>query len=383
MKNEYMNKMLPGTASRGKYKSECHPERREGSFKKKIRILYLLAVLTLCLMSGCGEKKSAVTEENDNMHITVGFSQLGAESDWREANTRSIRSTLSRENGFELLFDDAQQKQDKQIIAIRKFIQQEVDYIVLAPVTETGWDAVLGEAKDAGIPVVIVDRRVDVKDEELFTAWIGSDFAKEGVVACEWLYEYTKAKGISASELRIADIQGTLGATAQIGRTEGIKKGAAKYGWKIVAAEPADYTRAKGREVMERLLRTNPEINVAYCENDNEAIGVIEAIEAAGLKAGADIKNGEILVISFDAARSGLNMVLEGKIALDVECNPIQGASVRGVINSVNEGREYEKYTYVTEMAFSADDTVQSVKIGDEDYRITTLTEKLLEMREY
>ena len=348
-------------------------------------IISIIAIIlfVLVFLTGCGTNNPENTEAAEESYITVGFSQLGAESDWRVANTESIRGSLSREDGFELLFDDAQQKQDKQIIAIRKFIQQEVDFIVLAPVMETGWDTVLKEAKDANIPVIVVDRRVDVEDDGIFTAWVGSDFSKEGSVACEWLHAYTEAKGIAASDLKIVDIQGTLGATAQIGRTEGLRKGAAKYGWDVVAYEPADYTRAKGKEVMERLLRTNPEINVAYCENDNEALGVIEAIEASGRKAGTDIEKGEVLVISFDAARSGLEQVLEGKIALDVECNPIQGASVRGIIKAVKEGREYEKYTYVTEMAFSADDTVQSIKINDEDYRITVLTEKLLNMRDY
>ena len=351
------------------------------TLKKIIYISLVLAVLIFA--AGCGEKQTETTEATVTDYITVGFSQLGAESDWRVANTESIRGALSKDNGFDLLFDDAQQKQDKQIIAIRKFIQQEVDFIVLAPVMETGWDSVLDEAKKAGIPVIVVDRKVDVADDGIFTAWVGSDFYKESEIACEWLNAYTKAKGVDAAELKIVDIQGTLGATAQIGRTEGLKKGARKYGWEIVAFEPADYTQAKGKEVMERLLRTNPEINVAYCENDNEAIGVIEAIEAAGRKAGTNIKDGDVLVISFDAARSGLNMVLEGKIALDVECNPIQGASVRGIIKAVKEGREYEKYTYVTEMAFSADGTVQSIKLGEEDYRITMLTQKLLDMRDY
>ncbi|SEQ31777.1 simple sugar transport system substrate-binding protein [Lachnospiraceae bacterium NE2001] len=343
-----------------------------------------ILVAGLAGFSGCGavEEEEASTQEQAKL-ITVGFSQLGAESDWRVANTASIQNSLTRQNGFDLMFDDAQQKQDKQFLAIRNFTQQEVDCIVLAPVMETGWDTVLQEAKDAGIPVVVVDRQVKVTDTALVTAWVGSDFTKEGKIACEWLKSYTETKGIEPGDLNIVDIQGTLGATAQIGRTNGIVEASAKYGWNLVAQVPADYTQAKGKEVMANLLAEHPDINVVYAENDNEAIGAIEAIEEAGKKAGADISKGEILVISFDAAHSGLSQVLEGKIALDVECNPLQGEEVEKLIKAVKNGEEYNKYTYVKESAFSFDDTVKSVTINDESYDITPLTENILNSREY
>ncbi len=355
------------------------------SGKRKLNKRLLGLALSAAMIFGtAGCTVGGTTEaEEPKKYISVGFSQLGAESDWRVANTDSIRGSLSREEGFDLMFDDAQQKQDKQIRAIRNFTQQEVDCIVLAPVMETGWDTVLEEARDAKIPVVVVDRMVDVEDETLFTAWVGSDFKKEGRVACEWLNEYTKAKGISPEELNIVDIQGTLGATAQIGRTDGLMEGAQKYGWNIVASEPADYTRAKGQEVMQKLLNEYENINVAYCENDNEAIGVIDAIEASGRTAGTDIANGEILVISFDAANSGLSMVMEGKITLDVECNPLQGETVKNLINAIENGEEFEKYTYIKEKAFTVDETVKSVNLNGEEYDITLLTDEILREREY
>ncbi len=353
---------------------------------KKNKILTAILLIIAFVLSGCGSV-SEVSEETEEAaitrNLTVGFSQLGAESDWRVANTESIKESLSRSNGFDLMFDDAQQKQDKQIMAIRNFTQQEVDCIVLAPVMETGWDTVLQEAHDAAIPVVVVDRMVDIEDKSLITAWVGSDFRKEADIACEWLNAYTQAKGISPEELNIVDIQGTLGASAQIGRTNGLLDASAKYGWNILAAEPADYTRAKGEEVMEKLLKEYDNINVAYCENDNEAIGVIDAIEAAGKKAGTDIRNGEILVMSFDAANSGLSMVLEGKIALDVECNPLQGEEVRKLITAIKGGKHFEKYTYVQESAFAIDDTVKSVSIKNESFDITMLTNQILKEREY
>ena len=355
--------------------------------KKRICTCLLSGALVLSSMiglSGCGETSTdeASTQQKEEL-ITVGFSQLGAESDWRVANTESIKNSLTRENGFELMFDDAQQKQDKQFIAIRNFTQQEVDCIVLAPVMETGWDTVLQEAKDASIPVVVVDRQVKVNDTSLVTAWIGSDFSKEAKVACEWLKSYTEAKGIKPEELVVVDIQGTLGATAQIGRTNGIVEASAKNGWNLIAQVPADYTQAKGKEVMANLLAEHPDINVVYAENDNEAIGAIEAIEEAGKTAGTDILNGDILVISFDAAHSGLTKVLEGKIALDVECNPLQGEEVEKLVKAVKEGTEYNKYTYVKESAFAADNTVESVMINGEEYDITPLTQSILDSREY
>ena len=361
---------------------------------KKNWIKYISASALVCLMAGitlmgCG-KKQDIDEDNPYVEkykqsnlITVGFSQLGAESDWRVANTDSIKSSLTRENGIELMFDDAQQKQDKQIIAIRNFTQQEVDCIVLAPVMETGWDTVLQEAKNAGIPVVVVDRRVDVTDKELFTAWVGSDFKKESRVACEWLNSFATAKEISSDDIHIVDIQGTLGATAQIGRTNGLIESAKKYGWEILECVPADYAQTKAKEVMQNILAKYEKVNVVYAENDNEAIGAIEAIEEAGKKVGTDITNGEIMVISFDAAHSGLTKVLEGKIALDVECNPLQGEEVLKIINAVKNGEEIEKYTYVSESAFSCDTTVKSVIVDGEDYSITQLNQSILDHREY
>ena len=352
--------------------------------EKYKKLVSLLLAMVLMLVVGCGKEKTKKDDAATQKElITVGFSQLGAESDWRVANTDSIRNLLTRANGFELMFDDAQQKQDKQILAIRNFIQQEVDFIVLAPVTETGWDTVLQEAKDAGIPVIIVDRMVDVEDTYLYTAWVGSDFKREGNVACEWLNSFTTQKGIKPEELKIVDIQGTLGATAQIGRTTGLENAAEKYGWNILAEVPADYTQAKGKEVMEDLLKEHEDINVVYCENDNEAVGAIEAIEESGRKVGTDIANGEILIISFDAARSGLNLVKEGKIALDVECNPMQGTYLKDLLNKVKNGDDFQKYTYVNESVFALDDTVKSVVVDDESYDITILTDEIIYMREY
>jgi len=280
--------------------------------------------------------------------IVVGFSQVGAESDWRTANTESMQSTFTEENGYKLIFDDAQQKQDNQITAIRNFIQQEVDYIVLAPTTETGWDTVLQEAKDAEIPVIIVDRMVDVSDDSLFTAWVGSDFRAEGDKAVAWMEE-TFA---DADAVNIVHLQGTIGSSAQIGRTEALDAGVeANEGWNLLAQQTGEFTQAKGQEVMESVLKQNSEIDVVYAENDNMAFGAIDAIEAAGKTVGVD---GDIKVISFDATKAGLELVLDGKINYNVECNPLHGPRVAELIEMLENGETPEQLNYVDEEAFDA-----------------------------
>ena len=320
--------------------------------------------------------------------ITVGFSQVGAESDWRTANTESMKSTFSEENGYELIFDDAQQKQENQLTAIRNFIQQEVDYIVLAPVTETGWDTVLQEAKDADIPVIIVDRMVDVSDDSLYTTWIGTDSLLEGRKAAEWLNAYTTAKGIDAKDVNIVDIQGTIGSTAQIGRSKGLEEGVDNYGWNLLAQQSGEFTQAKGQEVMESMLKQYDNINVVYCENDNEAFGAIDAIEAAGKTVGSDIANGEIMVMSFDTTNAGLTDTLAGKIACDVECNPLHGPRAEELIKALEAGEEVEKLNYVDEEIFATDDTVDKVKavnsLDEEgEYDVTPITQEIIDGRAY
>jgi len=360
------------------------PERQTFIRKALILPVVMIIFLALTFASGCSEKKPQETYKYvPKRYVSVGFSQLGAESDWRVANTESVKRALSRNNGFNLNFSDAQQKQDKQIVAIRGFIQQRVDMIVMAPLMETGWEGVLNEARDAGIPVVVMDRMVKTGDDSLFTAWVGSDFYREGALACAWLNKYISLNEVSQNSVRIVDIQGTLGATSQIGRTDSLRDSCEHYGWKLLVSVPADYTRAKGKEVMESILHLYRDVNVVYCENDNEALGVIDAIEEAGKKAGTDISNGEILIISFDAAHSGLEKMLEGKIALDVECNPLQGEAVREVIEKIRAGLPYQKYMSVPETVFAVDDSVPSVYLGGERVEIVPLTREILDGREY
>lgn len=354
---------------------------------RKIMVLFMITVLGLSV-TGCAgaaaAREESTAKEGESNKIVIGFSQLGAESDWRSANTESIRSTFTAENGYELLYENGQQKQANQIMAIRTFIQREVDYIVLAPVIETGWDTVLKEAKDAGIPVIIVDRRVNVSDDSLFTCWIGSDFELEGRKAAEWLNQFSIKKGIAPEDIHIVNVQGTIGATAQIGRTKGLEDAERTNGWDLLEQVTGDFTQARGREVMEILLRKYDNINVVYCENDNEAFGVIEAIEAAGKKVGSNITRGEIMVISFDGVKQeALNYVMSDRISCITACNPLQGPHVREIIELLEAGGVPDKFSYVDEGMYSHDDTVKSVVIDEVEYPVTVVTQEVIEARPY
>ena len=220
----------------------------------------LLMVLLYAFFALCGCTKQEEPEKDDM--IVIGMSQVGAESDWRQADTASMKSVFTEANGYRLLFDDARQEQENQFVAIRRFIQQKVDYIVVMPITEDGWDAVLKEAKDAGIPVILVDRMVNVKDDSLITAHVGSDFYAEGKKATDWM----KEKYSNAEQVNIIHIQGTKGSTPQLGRTAALDD-AVKTNpkWKVIARMDGDFTEAKTYEVMKEYMSNRdslPQIDV-------------------------------------------------------------------------------------------------------------------------
>ncbi len=340
---------------------------------KVISVLLLAAFL----LSGCGsappQEPEEVNEETlkaDEL-ITVGFSQLGAESDWRSANTESMLSAFTEDEGYSLIYKNGQQKQANQITAIRTFIQQEVDYIVLAPATESGWESVLSEAREADIPVILVDRRVNTSDKNLYSCWVGSDFELEGQKMAAWIKAYSELQGIEASDLHIVNIQGNIGSTAQIGRTRGLANAARDNGWDLCAEISGDFTETKGREVMAALLKRFDNINVVYCENDNMAIGAIDAIESAGGRVGADIRRGEVMVVSFDGINeTALEYARSGKIACIAECNPLHGPRVRALIEAIESGTGFEKFNYVDEEIFSSVKGVTEVTVGEKSYRV-------------
>lgn len=313
--------------------------------KKRILTIVLTAAF---LLGGCARGVETTDPPEDDL-IVVGISQVGAESDWRVANTESMKAAFTESNGYRLLFEDARQKQENQIIAVRKFIQQKVDYIVLMPLSETGWDSVLQEAREAGIPVILVDRMIRVENETLYTAHIGSDFYAQGEKATAWMAQKYKNQ---TEPIEIVHIQGTIGSTAQIERTRALEDAVSVHeNWNILSQLDGDFTQAKAYEVMNQYLQELPEgqdLDVVYCENDNEAFGAIEALEEFGYVCGETVD-----VISFDATRHCLELCMEGKISLAVECNPLQGPLAEEIVQLLESGGTPEKYYPVEEQQFT------------------------------
>ena len=289
------------------------------------------------------------TEIDENL-IVVGVSQVGAESDWRIAQTNSIKESLTAENGFYMIFDNAQQKQENQIKAIRNFILQEVDYIVLDPIVMSGWDNVLQNAKEAEIPVIRVDRDVEVDDDSLYVTSVVTDMVAEGRNAGYWLEDYLEKQGREDEDIQIVMLLGTEGASAQIGRTKGFTEIAGQHeNWKILEQLDGDFTQAKGRESMETLLKKYDDIDVVISEHDNMTFGAIDAIQDAGRSCGP---GGDMIMISFDAVRAALEAMQAGEINADFECNPLQGPKLAETIKRLENGEEVEKVQYIEETYF-------------------------------
>ncbi|MBN6150893.1 ABC transporter substrate-binding protein [Xanthomonas sp. AmX2] len=280
--------------------------------------------------------------------ITVGFSQVGAESEWRTANTASVKGAIEQA-GMKLKFSDAQQKQENQIKALRSFIAQRVDVIAFSPVVESGWETVLREAKAANIPVVLTDRAVKVSDDTLYTTLIGSDFVEEGRKAGRWLLEQSPLKD-GDTPVRIVELQGTVGSAPAIDRMRGFKEIIAAHPrFQVVRSQSGDFTRAKGKEVMEAFLKAEGRnIDVLYAHNDDMAIGAIQAIEEAGLKPGKDI-----LVISIDGVKGAFEAMQAGKLNVTVECNPLLGPQLVQAIRDIKAGKPLPKRIGVEESVYT------------------------------
>ena len=330
-------------------------------FRKKRVLSFILACIVLATFVSCGvSKKTEEAEDESSDLIVVGFSQPGAESAWRVALTDSVKESFSEAKGYKLIYKDGQSKQDNQIRDIRTFIQQGVDYIILSPIVETGWDTVLSEAKQAGIPVIICDRNVNVSNEALYTAFVGSDFKSQGEAAVSYLEKMYDSDGDGVTEdLNIVHIQGTLESSAQLGRSKALEKAIEEHdNWNIVAEDCGEFTKAKAREIMENTLEevNASDIDVLYCENDEEAMGAIAALNEAGVKYGVGSK---ITVVSFDATRNALELCMNGQINFVVECNPLQGPYLYNIVNMLNQGKTVPKITYVDENTFTPDELTE------------------------
>ncbi len=276
--------------------------------------------------------------------LKIGFAQTGAESAWRTANSESMKAEAAK-RGIDLKFSDGQGKQENQIRAVRSFIAQGVDAIVLAPLVETGWDPVLRDARRAKIPVIITDRSIQTADESLYVCFLGSDFLEEGRMAAEWLAKKTGGQG------RIVELQGTPGSAPANDRRRAFAEGIAKHpGLKIIDSQSGDFRRTGGKEVMEAFLKKHGKnIDVLYAHNDDMALGAAQAIEEAGLKPGKDI-----MIVSIDAIREGVQAVVDGRINCVVECNPLFGPKVYDTVAKVLKGEPVPRKAFNKDELFDA-----------------------------
>jgi galactofuranose transport system substrate-binding protein len=316
------------------------------------RVLLAAASAATLAVAACGSDESgsgasATGATGDSGKLTMGFAQVGAESGWRTANTKSIQDS-AKQDGVTLKFSDAQQKQENQIKAIRSYIQQRVDIIAFSPVVESGWDAVLNEAKRAKIPVILTDRAVDSKDTSLYKTFLGSDFVKEGNKAGEWAVEEYKDH---PGTVNIAELQGTTGSAPAVDRKQGFTDVISKDPkFKITQSQTGEFTRAKGKEVMEAFLKSGKKIDLLFAHNDDMALGAIEAIEGAGLKPGKDIE-----IVSIDAVKDGMQALADGKINFLVECNPLLGPQLMDLAKKVKAGEQVPERVETEETTFTQD----------------------------
>lgn len=370
--------------------------------KKKLVSVLMCMAMGATLLAGCGSEEAAdssnttaadaadadtaadseaadasdaadAADAADGDVITIGFAQVGHESDWRTASTNSAQSIFSAENGYDLQFVDCDQDSAVQLEAVRGFIEQDVDYIIIDPIVSTGWDTVLTECEEAGIPVIVIDRTID--DSDKYISWVGSNFKNEGLAAGEWLKAYTDAKGIS--DVNVLVIEGTTGASAQIGRTDGFKEIADANGWNILDSQTGDFTQAGGQEVMESYIKSyEGQFNVVVCQNDNEAFGAMDAMKAAGISYGVD---GDVILISFDACTAGLEYVMSGDINADFECNPLAAPFVEDVIQQLESDSTPDKEVYMVEHWYVNEDILSSITVNGEEQELTVVTQEIVD----
>jgi ABC-type sugar transport system substrate-binding protein len=325
--------------------------------KRNIGGWVMVGLVAVCcgMMASCKEetKSGGGAPARQAQKIVVGFSQIGAESGWRTANTESIKGEAAK-RGIELQFSDAQSKQENQIKAIRSFIAQDVDVIAFSPVVTTGWQEVLQEAKKAGIPVILSDRAVDVTDDSLYVTFIGSDFIEEGRRAANWVVKATGGKA------NIAELVGTPGSAPANDRATGFREVMAKYPeMKIIKTQSGDFTRTKGKEVMEAFLKSpeGKQINLLYAHNDDMALGAIQAMEAAGVKPGVDIK-----IVSIDGVKGAFEAMVEGKLNCTVECNPLIGPALFDAVEKLMKGEALPKRTVIEESVYEQSQAAEAIK---------------------
>ena len=290
----------------------------------------LVLVLALCLVLSMVASASA---------LTIAFSQIGQESDWRTANTDSVTAAIEGHEGWEFVYSDGQQKQENQIQALRNFITQGVDYILFTGVVTSGWDEVLKEVNDAEIPLILLDRIPDCADKIDYVAAFGGDFPLEGRRQVQWAGEYLKSLGRDGEDVAVAIMEGTTGSDAQVGRTEGNLAALKDYPWmEVVGQQTGNFTRAEGQALMESWLKSIDQIDVLIAQNDDMALGAIDAIKAAGKVPGKDI-----IIVGCDSVKAAFEAIVAGDMNATIECTPLYGPFVVDCIEKLEAGETFDK----------------------------------------
>ena len=314
-------------------------------------------LLFLCLFFfSCARK----TEESSD--IILGFSQIGAESAWRQGNTRSVQEAAEHA-GVQLLFFNAEQKQENQIRAIRSFIAYQVDVIAFVPIVSDGWENVLEEAREANIPVLICDREIDIEDESLFAGYLGTNMFQQGEKAAEFLVR--KFIDMQTGELldnwqapvRIVELRGTEGSSPEIKRAEGFREVLANYPvFEIIFSESGDFLRSKGYELMNNILNILNDIDVIYSHNDGMTLGAIDAMKERGIIPGEDI-----IIVSIDAEQAAIDALRRGEINAVVECNPMQGPEIIRLATLLARNESIPRITFMHEEVFTQWDDLSAL----------------------
>ena len=321
---------------------------------KKVLVLVAALVMLVCVSAASAD-------------VVIAFSQIGQESDWRTANTDDLKSAIENHPGWKLVYDDGQQKQENQIKALRNFITQDVNYILFTGVVSTGWDEVLKEVNEAEIPLLLVDRIPDCADKIDYVAAFGGDFVEEGRRQVAWAGEYLKKIGKGDVDVNIVIMEGTTGASAQTGRTEGNLKALKEYPHlKLVGQQSGNFTRAEGQAVMESWLKSIEKIDVLIAQNDDMALGAIDAIKAAGKVPGKDI-----IIVGCDSVKAAFDAIVAGEMNCTVECTPLYAEFVVPAIEALERGEKFNKAViHPEEGVFDMDGgidlgSVKSIKAAD------------------
>lgn len=317
---------------------------------KNSLVTFFASIMALFAVTAC--EGTGTGADTDPDRLVVGFAAIEMGSDWRKAQVASMQNEADR-RGMELRLSDAEGSQDFQLTALRRFIAQQVDVIVLAPVVEAGWDIVLEDARRAGIPVILVDRTVNVEDPGLYVSAVGSDFHEEGRLAARWIAG--NVEGVA----RVLEIRGSAGASATTGRREGFAEMVEELDeLELAHSDAGNFSGEEAANIAQTYLTANgaDSVDVIYAHNDGMAVAVANALPEAGFTPGEDV-----LIVGVDGSRVALQAIVDGHLAATVESNPVVGPQLFEVIDAVLAGEEVERRIIVDTSVFDSSNAAEAI----------------------